>query len=68
MAKAKNIDAYIAGFPLQVRSILKRMRRTVLKAAPAAQEAISYRIPAFKLNGVPCTSPRSSGTSGSIRR
>jgi uncharacterized protein YdhG (YjbR/CyaY superfamily) len=52
MAKARNIDAYIAGFPPRVRSILKCMRRTVLKAAPAAQEAISYRIPAFKLNGV----------------
>lgn len=27
------------------------MRRTIRKAAPAAEEAISYQIPTFKLNG-----------------
>lgn len=46
-----SIDAYIAGFPKDVRTILERVRRTIAKAAPGAQEAISYRIPTFKLNG-----------------
>ena len=31
--------------------LLEKVRRTVRKAVPQAQEAISYRIPAFKLNG-----------------
>jgi uncharacterized protein YdhG (YjbR/CyaY superfamily) len=50
-AAAASIDEYIAAFPPEVRAILERIRRTIRKAAPKAQEAISYRIPAFKLNG-----------------
>ena len=48
---SRDVDAYIAGFPPGVRTILKKMRATVRKAAPQAQEKISYRIPAFALNG-----------------
>jgi len=55
MAKAgvapKDIDEYIADFPPEVQAILERIRQTVRAAAPAAQETISYRIPAFKLSG-----------------
>ena len=47
----KDIDAYIAGFPETVRPILRRVRATIRKAAPGAEEAIKYRIPAFVLNG-----------------
>ena len=46
-----NIDEYIAGFPSDVQKILQRIRKTIRKAAPNAEEAISYAIPAFKLNG-----------------
>jgi len=46
------IDDYIKAFPSAVRSILKRIRRTVREAAPEAAEVISYRMPAFKLNGI----------------
>lgn len=49
----KNIDAYIAGFPPNVRSVLKRVRSTIRKAMPGAEEAISYKIPAYKLHGRP---------------
>ena len=49
--KPTTIDEYIAGFPLAVRAILGRIREIVQEAAPAAQEAISYQIPTFKLNG-----------------
>ena len=47
-----NIDQYIAGCPPKVRPILKRIRSVVRAAAPAAEEVISYRMPAFKQNGV----------------
>ena len=48
----KNIDEYIAVFSPDVQAILERIRRTVHDAAPGAQETISYRMPAFKLNGI----------------
>ncbi|MCC6927577.1 MAG: DUF1801 domain-containing protein [Gemmatimonadaceae bacterium] len=46
------IDAYIAASPPAVQPILERIRRTVRKAAPLAEERISYRMPAFFLDGV----------------
>lgn len=48
---AADIDEYIAGFPSDVQKILQRIRKTIQKAAPGAEEAISYAIPTFKLNG-----------------
>ena len=50
--KPANTDEYIAGFPPAVRTILRRIRRTVKDAVPDAEETISYRMPAFKLDGV----------------
>jgi uncharacterized protein YdhG (YjbR/CyaY superfamily) len=47
-----SIDDYIAPFPPKVRSILKKLRATIHKAAPEATETISYRMPAFTLDGV----------------
>jgi len=54
MMKAKEpttIDEYISQFPKEVQAIMERMRRTIQKAAPGAQEAILYRMPTFRLNG-----------------
>lgn len=48
---AKNIDEYIAGFPENVQERMKKLRATIHKAAPGAEESISYSIAAFKLNG-----------------
>lgn len=48
----QGIDEYIAAFPPEVQAILERIRSTVREAAPDAQEVISYRMPAFKLNGI----------------
>ncbi|MBK7290219.1 MAG: DUF1801 domain-containing protein [Chitinophagaceae bacterium] len=48
---AKNIDEYIAGFPAPVQERMEKLRATIKKAAPAAEEAISYAIAGFKLNG-----------------
>lgn len=47
----KNIDEYIAGFPHDVQGVLKRVRSTIRKAVPRAEETISYRIPTYKLHG-----------------
>jgi uncharacterized protein YdhG (YjbR/CyaY superfamily) len=47
----RNIDEYIAGFPPAVQGVLKRVRSTIRKALPAADEVISYRIPTYKLHG-----------------
>ncbi len=45
------IDAYIATFPPPVQQLLQQVRATIAQAAPAAQEAISYQMPTFKLHG-----------------
>jgi uncharacterized protein YdhG (YjbR/CyaY superfamily) len=47
----RNIDEYIARFPTDVREALQKVRLTIRKAAPAAVEKISYRIPTFALKG-----------------
>lgn len=46
------MDEYISTFPPKVRSILKKIRATVRKAAPQSSEKISYRMPAFFDGGV----------------
>jgi len=48
----KNIDAYISGFPEDIQVTLQKIRQAIKKAAPQAEEAISYGMPAFRQNGV----------------
>jgi len=48
---AKDIDEFIAGFPADVQKVLKKVRATIKKAAPKAEETINYGIPTFRLNG-----------------
>lgn len=50
---AATVDAYIGEFPPDVQAILEKIRMTIRKAAPKAEESISYRVPTFKLNGRP---------------
>jgi uncharacterized protein YdhG (YjbR/CyaY superfamily) len=50
-ARPQSIDEYIAAFSPEVRTILERIRLAIAKAAPEAQESISYRIPTFTLSG-----------------
>lgn len=45
------IDEYIAGFPPEVQKILQKIRLTIRKVAPGAEETIGYQMPTFKLNG-----------------
>lgn len=47
-----NINEYIAAFPTQIQTILKKIRRTVHNAAPEAEEIVSYRMPAFRQDGI----------------
>jgi uncharacterized protein YdhG (YjbR/CyaY superfamily) len=47
-----SIDEYIAASPSDVQPILRKIRRTISNAAPGAQELMSYRMPAFRLNGI----------------
>lgn len=49
--KPASVDAYIAAFPENVQKILKRLRMTVIHAAPEAEEGISYGMPAFRYKG-----------------
>ena len=49
----ESVPAYIARFPRAVQAALKRVRRSIRRAAPAAEEVISYQIPAFKLHRKP---------------
>ncbi|MEI6049914.1 MAG: DUF1801 domain-containing protein [Bacteroidota bacterium] len=51
MATTTNIDEYIEGFPDNIQKYLKEIRATIKKAAPGAQETISYAMPTFTLNG-----------------
>ena len=55
MAKTgfKSVDQYIASQPEAVQGILKRVRSTIRKAVPGAEEVISYQIPTYKLRGDP---------------
>jgi uncharacterized protein YdhG (YjbR/CyaY superfamily) len=52
MEKAANTDEYIKSFPGETQKILEQMRSTIRKAAPKAEEVISYAMPAFKQNSV----------------
>jgi uncharacterized protein YdhG (YjbR/CyaY superfamily) len=47
----KSVDQYIASQPEAVQILLQRVRKTIRKALPGAEEAISYNIPAYKLHG-----------------
>jgi uncharacterized protein YdhG (YjbR/CyaY superfamily) len=51
MKEYTDINTYIANYPKDVQLLLKKMRATIKKAAPKAEEAISYGIPTYKLNG-----------------
>ena len=48
---SKNITDYISRFPPEIQTLLEKIRITIRKAAPGAEETISYGIPTFRLNG-----------------
>jgi uncharacterized protein YdhG (YjbR/CyaY superfamily) len=46
------VDAYIASFPPPTRKLLQQLRTFIVKTAPAAEEVISYKMPAYKQGGM----------------
>jgi uncharacterized protein YdhG (YjbR/CyaY superfamily) len=49
---SKEVDMYISAQPENARVKLEELRQTIRKAAPDAEELISYSMPAFKQNGM----------------
>jgi len=50
--KFKTVEEYLSAFPLQTKNILNELRNAIKKAAPKAEELISYNMPAFKFHGM----------------
>lgn len=50
-AVPKKIEDYIKTFPKDVQILLRKLKAAIKTAAPKAEEKISYRMPAFFLNG-----------------
>jgi uncharacterized protein YdhG (YjbR/CyaY superfamily) len=48
---AATIDDYLAGVPGPKRAALAALRKTIRSIVPRAEECISYRMPAFRLDG-----------------
>ncbi|MBN1611556.1 MAG: DUF1801 domain-containing protein [Polyangiaceae bacterium] len=51
LRRAASIDEYLAGVPSEKRVVLEKLRQTIRKVVPDADECISYAIPAFRLRG-----------------
>ena len=53
MAKSafSSVSEYIASRPQPVRPTLRRVRAAIRKALPKAVEAISYKIPTYRIGG-----------------
>lgn len=45
------VDEYIATFPDDVQAVLAKVRATIRKAVPDAEESISYRIAGYRYHG-----------------
>ena len=50
--KRSTIDEYLKRVPEDRRKVLEDLRAKIRSIVPDAQECISYRIPAFRVNGV----------------
>ncbi len=51
MPGSAEVDAYMAALPEKQRGVMQQLRQIVTGAAPTAIEAISYKMPALRLNG-----------------
>lgn len=49
--KRATVESYLKAQPPATRRLLRLVRRSIRTAVPHAVELISYRIPAYKLNG-----------------
>ncbi len=51
VVSAEEIDAYLSSVEERKRAALDELRRVILEIIPAAEQCISYRIPAFRVDG-----------------
>lgn len=51
-SKMNEVDQYIASFPKEVQVKMETLRAAIRKAAPEAEEIISYKMPAYKFHGM----------------
>jgi uncharacterized protein YdhG (YjbR/CyaY superfamily) len=49
--KPQTIKEYLAPLSAEKRTALQKLRKAIRAAAPAAEECISYQLPAFRLGG-----------------
>ena len=47
----EEVDSYLAALEEPKRSTLRELRQTIMDIVPDAEQCISYRMPAFKLQG-----------------
>jgi uncharacterized protein YdhG (YjbR/CyaY superfamily) len=50
--KFTTVDEYFSALPKHTKAVLTEMRKTIKKAAPGAEELMSYNVPAFKQEGM----------------
>jgi len=48
---AAAVDQYLRGLEEPKRSTLEALRRTILEIVPDAEQVISYKVPAFRIEG-----------------
>jgi uncharacterized protein YdhG (YjbR/CyaY superfamily) len=48
---AEEVDEYLSAFDEPKRTTLQTLRRTILEIVPDAEQVISYRVPAFRVQG-----------------
>jgi uncharacterized protein YdhG (YjbR/CyaY superfamily) len=49
-AHFRSVDEYIASQPKALQKALRRVRKSIVKALPSADEVISYNMPTYKLH------------------
>lgn len=52
MPKFKTVEEYLLSIPEDVMEMADELRTTILKAAPKAEEVLSYNMPAYRQNGI----------------
>lgn len=50
--KYESVEEYLSSLPSEVKVLMEGLRNTIKKAAPEAEELISYNMPAFKYHGI----------------
>ncbi len=50
--RGKTVSSYLAALPPRPRALMRKLRRAIRIAAPEAEEILSYRMPAFRQQGM----------------